>query len=165
LPNSGAPPIDRGRPEPDGHVIRLTDLLMEYGHLMLHQRPADRARKVAGFGVIGVRAAIRLGLQGPMSMGDLAAALAVSPARMTQVVDVLEQAGLVERRRLETDRRVWRIGLKPDVDSRLEAEFARPLRALRHAWQGVPEGCRAAVLEFVERLVAGTRGEAPPGSE
>lgn len=44
---------------------------------------------------------------------DLADALDVEPISLCRMVDRLEEAGLVERRRDEEDRRAWRIHLTP----------------------------------------------------
>ncbi len=146
-------------PELDAHLVSLTELLMEYGHQMIRLRADAPAEGAPGYGVIAVRAMIRLSLAaGPMSMGDLATALSVSPARATQIVDALERAGHIERHRSESDRRVWQIQLKPDPTGHvLEEEFGRPMAALRAAWDEVPAGCRDAVLNFVATLVAGMR--------
>lgn len=43
---------------------------------------------------------------GPMTLGDIAKKHLKSPNNMTSVVDTMERAGLVERRRCEQDRRV-----------------------------------------------------------
>jgi DNA-binding MarR family transcriptional regulator len=44
---------------------------------------------------------------------ELAEALEVEPISLCRMVDRLEEAGLVERRRDEDDRRAWRIHLTP----------------------------------------------------
>jgi DNA-binding MarR family transcriptional regulator len=44
---------------------------------------------------------------------ELADALDVEPITLCRMIDRLEEAGLVERRRDETDRRAWRIHLTP----------------------------------------------------
>lgn len=67
----------------------------------------DRRREVAG--ALGIsfgraRALRRLARQ-PMSMGELAAALAIDPPNATVVVDDLESLGLARRRPHPTDRR------------------------------------------------------------
>jgi DNA-binding MarR family transcriptional regulator len=151
------------------HLVSLTDLLMEFGHQMIRLRAEAGAAGAPGYGVIAIRAMIRLGLVGPMSMGDLATALSVSPARATQIVDALERAGHIERHRSASDRRVWQIQLKPGPAAQvLEAEFSHPMAALRCAWADVPLGCRDAVLDFVAALVTGMRtseDEYPSGSE
>jgi DNA-binding MarR family transcriptional regulator len=62
----------------------------------------------AHFGVL-----VALGSTGPVSQSELSRALGVSGAHMVQLVDDLEQRGLVGRRRLETDRRAQVVDLLP----------------------------------------------------
>ena len=56
---------------------------------------------------------------GPISQSELARIFAVSGAHMVQLVDELEERGLVERRRLETDRRAQVLHLLPGARERL----------------------------------------------
>jgi DNA-binding MarR family transcriptional regulator len=57
---------------------------------------------------------------GPISQAELARHLGVSGASMVQIVDDLEQRGLVERRRLPSDRRTQVLHLQPEVPGVLE---------------------------------------------
>ena len=50
---------------------------------------------------------------GPMTQGDLAQLLEVSPATVVQIVDHLEKRGLVARERDTVDRRAYRLHLRP----------------------------------------------------
>jgi DNA-binding MarR family transcriptional regulator len=67
----------------------------------------SRRREVSdALGISFSRArAVRRLARKPMSMGELAAALAIDPPNATVVVDDLESAGLVRRRPHPTDRR------------------------------------------------------------
>ncbi|HEY2877895.1 MarR family winged helix-turn-helix transcriptional regulator [Nocardioides sp.] len=56
---------------------------------------------------------------GPISQSELARIFAVSGAHMVQLVDELEERGLIERRRLETDRRAQVLHLLPGAEERL----------------------------------------------
>lgn len=64
---------------------------------------------------------------GPVSQSELARALGVSGASIVQLVDDLEERGLVERRRLESDRRTQALHLLPRSQQVLAG--ARPLAA------------------------------------
>lgn len=64
---------------------------------------------------------------GPVPQVELARALGVSGASMVQLVDELEDRGLVERRRLESDRRTQVLHLLPRSEEVLAR--ARPLAA------------------------------------
>ena len=68
-----------------------------------------------------------LDMDGPMPMGGLAEALDVSQASATGIVDRMEQRGLVERRRIDDDRRVVRVALT-DEGRRLIAGMAAERR-------------------------------------
>lgn len=53
---------------------------------------------------------------GPISQSELARAFAVSGAHMVQLVDELEERGLLSRRRLDTDRRTQVLDLRPGAE-------------------------------------------------
>ncbi len=57
-----------------------------------------------------------LGDTGPIPQAELARLLGVSGASVVQMVDDMERRGLVERRRLETDRRTQLLHLLPEAD-------------------------------------------------
>jgi DNA-binding MarR family transcriptional regulator len=57
-----------------------------------------------------------LRVAGPATQGQLAGLLDVSPATVVQIVDHLEQRGLVDRRRDPVDRRAYRLHLTVDAD-------------------------------------------------
>lgn len=84
--------------------------------------------------------------------GELAEALDVEPITMCRMIDRLEEAGLVERRRDPQDRRAWRIHLTEKagpVITGLEAiaeEFTREMLA------GVPAAERDATLMALARI-------------
>jgi DNA-binding MarR family transcriptional regulator len=70
---------------------------------------------------------------GPVSQAELGRHLGLSGASMVQIVDDLERRGLVERRRLPSDRRTQVLHLQPEVPevraeaARLSAETLDPL--------------------------------------
>ncbi|MFA6300668.1 MAG: MarR family transcriptional regulator [Nocardioides sp.] len=67
------------------------------------------------FGVLAALTAL-----GPAPQAELARSLGVSGASIVQMVDDLERRGLVERRRLESDRRTQVLHLLPEAASVLE---------------------------------------------
>lgn len=77
--------------------LLMSDLVLDH----------SRRREVSdALGISFSRArAVRRLARKPMSMGELAAALAIDPPNATVVVDDLESAGLVRRRPHPTDRR------------------------------------------------------------
>lgn len=65
---------------------------------------------------------------GPMCQTDLAAKLLRSPGNLTLVVDNLERAGLVERRRQPGDRRYVDVHLTAEGEAVIGRVFARHVR-------------------------------------
>lgn len=52
-----------------------------------------------------------LGIRGPSRMGEIADHLGLVRGAVTPIVDRLEDSGVVQRRRSETDRRAWLVEL------------------------------------------------------
>ncbi|SEJ51268.1 DNA-binding transcriptional regulator, MarR family [Deinococcus reticulitermitis] len=69
--------------------------------------------------------------EGGMRMSDLAARLRFSGGGLTRLVDRLEGAGFVQRRRCEADGRGFEVTLTPEGRSRLRRVHARHLREVR----------------------------------
>ncbi len=86
-------------------------------------------------------------IEGPLTLGSLAAREQVAPSMVTKLVDRLERDGLVERTAHATDGRIKLVSITPDG-------FARTLqiRSRREAWLAT----RVATLDAdeVERLDA-----------
>jgi DNA-binding MarR family transcriptional regulator len=81
-------------------------------------------------------------LRGPLPGGALAAVADVSPASMTQMLDRLADAGLVERVRSETDRRI--VGARLTAAGRAVCEERRA--ALEPLWREMLAGFTASEL-------------------
>jgi DNA-binding MarR family transcriptional regulator len=64
-------------------------------------------------------------LQGPMTLGDLAAAEQVTPPTITKVIARLEEDGLVDRTVDASDRRITRVSTTHEGRRRLEHSRAR----------------------------------------
>ena len=132
-------------------AILLSDLLEEFAA----HSPAAAMRHMrqwpgGALSLVHVNVLAVLDIDGPMPMGGLAEALDVSQASATGIVDRMEQRGLVERRRIDDDRRVVRVALT-DEGRRLIAGMAAERR--EHL---------AAMLETLtdaelEGLLVGTR--------
>lgn len=98
-----------------------------------------------------------LGIRGPSRMGEIADHLGLVRGAVTPIVDRLEDAGVVQRRRSETDRRAWLVELTDagqavfEADSEAYRQVARemlaPLSAAdQDALVGILERMREAVL-------------------
>ena len=66
-----------------------------------------------------------IGRDGPLTLGELAAAERVAPPTITKVVGKLEEAGLVSREVDAGDRRVARVSLSPAGRRWLDVDRAR----------------------------------------
>jgi DNA-binding MarR family transcriptional regulator len=117
-----------------------------------------RQQGEAGISQSQLSALATIDRSGPMTLGDLASAERVQPPSMTRVVSHLEEAGLVDRRASETDRRVVRV--KATVEgrqllrrsrSRKDAYLAQRLRTLGEADQAV----MAEAVAVLERVLEG----------
>jgi DNA-binding MarR family transcriptional regulator len=98
----------------------------------------------------------RLDEEGPMPAGALAEKLNVKPATISQMVDALVEAGFVERRRSEQDRRVVGIELtergRPWVVSH-RAEWRRRWRGALADFDDRELAIAAAVLDRIAAMI------------
>ena len=88
------------------------------------ERDPDNELSIGQLSVLGA-----LFLNGPCSIGELAAQERVQPPSMTRTVNCLEEAGYVERRAHETDRRQVVVALADKGAETLAADRKR-----RDAW-------------------------------
>jgi DNA-binding MarR family transcriptional regulator len=95
-----------------------------------------------------------LARDGSMSAGQLAADAGLTPATVTQMLDALAAAGLVERSRSETDRRVVTTRLTPEGRRRVDRKEAELIAKWREALSGLDADELAAATRVVARLGA-----------
>jgi DNA-binding MarR family transcriptional regulator len=85
---------------------------------------------------------------GPMTAGQLARSAELNPASVTAMLDHLEQAGIVERTRSTTDRRVCNVALTETGRELLSAKTAR----WRARWAERLGGYSEAELQAARRI-------------
>ena len=108
-------------PSPDAAQTQaFADALRSLSGLFLRVT-AERSAAHAAFSKQDLLAIGVLAERGPSRMGTLADALGVGQSAVTPLVDKLEAAGAVRRRRGD-DRRVWLVELTPDGDAVAQAE-------------------------------------------
>jgi MarR family transcriptional regulator for hemolysin len=83
---------------------------------------------------------------------ELADALDVEPITLCRMIDRLEEAGLVERRRDEADRRAWRIHLTAEAAPVLVKLEAMGIAFNADINAGISEADRAAALRVLARI-------------
>ena len=120
----------------------------------------DFDRRAAGLGVTRAQwqVLVRLSRKDGIRQVDLAESLDVEPITLCRMIDRLEQAGLVERRRDEEDRRAWNIHLTPKAEP-VKRELARLGEGfLADALAGVSEAEQQAVLTVLSQIRANLNG-------
>jgi MarR family transcriptional regulator, transcriptional regulator for hemolysin len=116
----------------------------------------DFDRRAAALGVTRAqwRVLVRLSMKSGVRQIELADALDVEPITLCRMIDRLEEAGLVERRRDEADRRAWNIHLTAKSEPLIEE-----LRALGDAFHddalaGISREDQRAALDVLARVRA-----------
>jgi DNA-binding MarR family transcriptional regulator len=140
---------------------RLAELRAAFGELLGAERRlrSRDPRRPGELSTIQLRALTQLAKDEQVSAGELARRAELSPGAMTAMLDQLEGAGMIVRRRSETDRRqvivaltdrgreevaakrvlweqLWRDGLEAHDDAELEAA-ARVMRTISALLDGI----------------------------
>lgn len=111
-------------------------------------RGRDQHRTGAGLPHAQIRALFAIGHQ-DTTAGEIAKAADLSPGAVTAMLDDLEAAGIVARRRSETDRRCVLVSLTEDGRAVLDAARAR----WRTKWERALEDMPEADLEAATRVL------------
>ena len=118
------------------------------------RRAFDRRACVLGTTRAQWRVLARLGRDDGQRQVALAEALDVEPITLSRMVDRLVEAGLVERRPDEADRRAWRVHLTPRAGPLIEKLHDLADDFLAGALDGIPTGDQQAVLDTLRRVRA-----------
>ncbi|MXP14345.1 MarR family transcriptional regulator [Altererythrobacter confluentis] len=124
------------------------------GYLMAdNSRQLRRAfdQRVRALGVTGPQARLLLMLdrEGGQNQGFYADRLDVEAITLCRMVDRLEEAGLVERRRDPADRRAWNLHLTPKADAQVSRLAGHIGEMVEEALTGMDDADRA---EFTRML-------------
>jgi len=141
-------------------VFSVSDLLMDYRHAS----QATDESIYEGMPRIphqAVRGLLSIAKGGDVTIGELATRLGCSAGWASRVVDDLEQHGLVQRNRDESDRRVVRIGLSPAADQMIDTVYERRGQVVATALGALDPAGREAVQTFLRRLTEELRRKAP----
>jgi DNA-binding MarR family transcriptional regulator len=101
---------------------------------------------------------------GPVTQGDVASLLDVSPASVVQIVDGLESAGLVVRQRGVEDRRVHLLHLSARAEGVLAEATELSDHVLEDRVGGPGSGRRRELVRLLGRLLDGKPGSGVAGS-
>lgn len=83
---------------------------------------------------------------------DLAEALDVEPITLCRMIDRLAEAGLVERRRDDEDRRAWRIHLTPKAEPVVDQLHDLSVAFHADMLDGISDADREAALRVLVRI-------------
>jgi DNA-binding MarR family transcriptional regulator len=89
--------------------------------------------------------------EGEMTAGELAELSGLTTGAVTGLVDRLEKAGFVERRRAPDDRRKVFVSPKADAKDRVEPHFARATEQVRELWRGYSDAELLLLKDFFMR--------------
>jgi len=144
-------------PEPVIDVARLRVALARLSRRL-------RRHEIAGLTPTQLAALATVGKEGPMRLGDLAAAEGIAPSTLTRLVTALEEAGYVRRCADPSDARASMLAITPhglEVLERIRSESTLVLAASLQLLTPAQRAALAAALPVLEQLA-----EAPgsPGS-
>ncbi|HEX8621723.1 MAG TPA: MarR family transcriptional regulator [Allosphingosinicella sp.] len=125
------------------------------------RRAFDRRASALGVTRAQWRVLAWLGREDGMRQVDLAEGLDVEPITLCRMIDRLAEAGLVERRPDEEDRRAWRIHLTPAAGPVIEKLRALAAEFLEEALEGVSEADQARVRDVLARVRTNLAGRVP----
>ena len=136
---------------PSAQLQAFTETLRRLsGHFM--RVAAERSDAHGAFSKGDLLAVGLLHERGPSRMGELADGLGVGQSAVTALVDRLEAAGAVRRRRSDADRRVWLAELTPDGEAVAEAE-AEAYRAVAASMLApLSPADRQALVDLLTRI-------------
>ncbi|CAO5192952.1 putative transcription regulator protein [Frankia sp. AiPs1] len=148
-------------PETGDEVV---DLVLAAGHRV--RRAVDEALR-AGVGLTLRRFKILSLLEdaGPCRLRDLADTVRVAPRTMTETVDGLESAGLIERRPHPADRRAVLVTLTPAGHIVLDEGRRRRSEAVTGFTRHLDQAQRSQLAELLTSLVGSSPTARPPGSK
>jgi DNA-binding MarR family transcriptional regulator len=119
----------------------------------LIRREANKRAAILGATKAQWRVLARLSRSGDgLRQIELADALDVEPITLCRMIDRLEEAKLVERRRDETDRRAWRLFLTPEAAPVLVKLEAMGMAFHSDILAGVTQADREAALRVLETV-------------
>jgi DNA-binding MarR family transcriptional regulator len=145
------------KPPDDELVGRLRFSVTRLARLLRQQDEGDMTPTVA----VTLATIAR---EGPLTLGELAAAEQVAPPTVTKVTAKLEAAGLIDRIVDPTDRRVCRVVLSEAGRQQVEINRSRRTAWLADQLSALSDDDRtrlASALDVLERLTTAPRAEEP----
>ncbi len=112
-----------------------------------HRRVRDHRLTLAQW-----RALAQISLNAGINQARLADNLEVQPITLARLIDRLEEAGWVERRRDPHDRRAVRLHVTPKAEPLIETMWDEAARSRELAQEGLPAGSRERLIEILRHM-------------
>lgn len=138
---------------PSGPYQQTLGFILNDTARLLRKRFEQRARHL-GLTRAQWQALAYLARNEGIQQSALAEILELEPITLGRILDRLEAANLIERRRHATDRRVWLLHLKPSAHALMEDMFAIGDATRAEALAGVGEADRAALTRILIAMKA-----------
>lgn len=146
---------NRERPDLDVAPMGLVGRLTRVSRLLSREMEKTFARHGLNAATFDVLATLRrAGAPHALSPGELMAAMMVTSGTVTNRIDQLEKAGLVERRANPADGRGFLVALTPAGLATIEAAVGDHVATQARLVAELPEQDRAALEQGLRRLLA-----------
>ena len=93
-----------------------------------------------------------LGTHGPSRMSQIADHLGLVRGAVTPIVDRLEETGVAERRRSQTDRRAWLVELTDEGQEIFASEIEAYRQVAREMLSALPSDDQAVLIDLMETI-------------
>lgn len=143
----------------------------ELRHSLARMSGAERRLRSRDYGRPGelthaqLRAIAALGREKEMTVGAIARSAELTPATVTQLIDHLEAAEIVQRVRSTEDRRVCNVSLTPAGWSLLEEKLSRWQARWERELAEVSDAELATAMRVIERVTAVYDSVTPPAED
>ncbi|QRK08858.1 MarR family transcriptional regulator [Archangium violaceum] len=131
----------------------MMELLVEAGRRNSLRDPLAQLTETLELTPPQLHGVLWLGLDGPLSMGELARRVGVTEKTITGIVDRLEREGYAQRERDALDRRVVHVRLTPRGREASDRVHAQAQESLGHFLGLLEPEDRTALVRIFEKLV------------
>ena len=142
MPSGSEPGVGRPAVEPETNALRELQSAISDAELALARRMHLNPTDLSAMGHLAFA-------EESIGTGELTGRLGISPAATTELVDRLERAGHVLRRRDEKDRRRVRLSPSPSATEEVLAHLSPLLDALDAVIEDVPDEDREVVRRYL----------------
>lgn len=140
-------------PTADDRIQAFADVLRRLSVVFV-QVAAERSAAHDAFSKQDLLTLGVLGIRGPSRMGEIADHLGLVRGAVTAIVDRLEEAGVVQRRRSDTDRRVWLVELTTAGQDVFEADSEAYRQVAKEMLAPLSAADQNALVAILERMQA-----------